>query len=181
MQSIEWRAIPGLEGRYEASSTGQIRSVDRVVHDEGGRNGGKRKRVFKGKPRKAFDDTRGYLGLSITVGGKNRRFKVHRLVAAAFHGPPPPFADACHNNGDRRDNRAENLRWDTRGGNLSDKAKHGTHYQAAKTHCDSGHEFTEDNTYRSPQGFRTCLTCRSERSRAYRARKAIARAASREE
>lgn len=35
---------------------------------------------------------------------------------------------------------------------------------AAKTHCDNGHEFTEANTYRAPRG-RGCRTCRNEAAR----------------
>lgn len=47
---------------------------------------------------------------------------------------------------------------------------------AAKTHCDYGHEFTEENTSRSSEGWRICIACRHERGRrneaARRARKA---------
>jgi hypothetical protein len=30
----------------------------------------------------------------------------------------------------------------------------------AKTHCNEGHEYTPENTYRNKKGHRTCLTCR---------------------
>ncbi|WP_415925441.1 HNH endonuclease [Streptomyces sp. ME19-01-6] len=36
----------------------------------------------------------------------------------------------------------------------------------AKTHCPSGHPYTEENTYRSPKGARVCRTCRSATQRA---------------
>lgn len=38
---------------------------------------------------------------------------------------------------------------------------------AAKTHCDNGHEFTDENTYINPEGHRTCRECRrvSDRKR----------------
>lgn len=52
-------------------------------------------------------------------------FQVHRLVLLAFVGPCPEGMEACHNNGDRRDNRLENLRWDTRRKNIQDREKHG--------------------------------------------------------
>lgn len=38
---------------------------------------------------------------------------------------------------------------------------------AVKTHCDSGHPFDADNTYVTPNGKRSCRTCRAEASRRY--------------
>ena len=32
-----------------------------------------------------------------------------------------------------------------------------------KTHCPQGHEFTSENTYTDPRGYRHCKTCRRER------------------
>jgi hypothetical protein len=49
---------------------------------------------------------------------------------------------------------------------------------ASKTHCDGGHELTEQNTYVSPptkahpRGCRHCRICKAEALRAHRARKA---------
>jgi len=40
---------------------------------------------------------------------------------------------------------------------------------ARKTHCDSGHEFTEANTYVDPDGGRECKTCRHNSSTAWMA------------
>lgn len=50
---------------------------------------------------------------------------------------------------------------------------------AAKTHCDHGHEFTPANTYRRPTGLanRECRTCRSARRLAHARRKSAARQA----
>jgi hypothetical protein len=42
-----------------------------------------------------------------------------------------------------------------------------TAFWAAQTHCIHGHEFTDENTYRSPKG-RHCRTCRREVSRRLR-------------
>jgi hypothetical protein len=35
--------------------------------------------------------------------------------------------EACHNNGEKQDNRLSNLRWDTKSANSLDSIKHGTH------------------------------------------------------
>lgn len=45
-------------------------------------------------------------------------------------------------------------------------------YQASKTHCPQGHEYTPENTYiRKSKYSRECRTCRVEASRLYRERK----------
>ncbi|MGO1563156.1 MAG: HNH endonuclease signature motif containing protein [Actinomycetaceae bacterium] len=85
---------------------------------------------------------------------------VHRLVLEAFIGPCPEGMEACHNNGNRTDNRLENLRWDTRLANAHDAIRHGTHPGAA-SHCPRGHELTAPNLTRSGvrKGRRRCLAC----------------------
>ena len=55
-----------------------------------------------------------------------RSVRVHRLVAEAFHGTPSPGAVTRHLNGDRLDNRAENLAWGTQSENWADSDLHGT-------------------------------------------------------
>jgi len=58
----------------------------------------------------------------------NRRsISVHILVCTAFHGPKPaPYYEVCHLNGNRSDNRAQNLAWGTPGDNARDRTLHGT-------------------------------------------------------
>ncbi|MEU5130018.1 HNH endonuclease signature motif containing protein [Streptomyces mobaraensis] len=46
--------------------------------------------------------------------------------------------------------------------------------RARQTHCLRGHEFTEDTTYRAPNGTRKCRVCGRERSR--RRRQGVTRA-----
>lgn len=50
-------------------------------------------------------------------------------------------------------------------------------HRAARTHCVSGHPFTDDNTHLRPNGTRQCIECRRLRSREYKARKRAASAA----
>lgn len=109
----EWRPIPSFPS-YEASSEGRVR---RVAPGMGARVG----RILR--PGRS---TGGYLKVVLSEGGVVRTRKVHQLVAEAFHGPRPDGMDTCHENGVRTDNRACNLRYDTRKGNFADKARHGT-------------------------------------------------------
>lgn len=68
----------------------------------------------------------GYECVSLRCNGKSIKAYVHRIVAESFLGPIPTGLDVCHNNGNRTDNRIDNLRFDTRKGNLADRKEHGT-------------------------------------------------------
>ena len=57
--------------------------------------------------------------------GENTKQSVHRLVLLAFRGEPKIGEVACHNNGDPKDCRLENLRWDSYSANVEDCRKHG--------------------------------------------------------
>lgn len=68
-----------------------------------------------------------YLGVTIRdASGKLQRRYVHRLICEAFHGPAPDGTNCCHNDGNRANNSADNLRWDTPANNNRDKIAHGT-------------------------------------------------------
>lgn len=52
---------------------------------------------------------------------------VHRLVALTYLPPPlPGQTDVCHNDGNKLNPSADNLRWDTHRANQMDMRKHGT-------------------------------------------------------
>lgn len=57
----------------------------------------------------------------------------------------------------------------SRNDNTLDQVKKGNHNNASKTHCDSGHEYTKENTYIRPRGkgrdCRECLRLRNKKSR----------------
>lgn len=52
---------------------------------------------------------KGYRRLCITVGGKQMHFMVHRIVWVAAHGPLEPGQQIDHLNGEKCDNRLDNL------------------------------------------------------------------------
>lgn len=74
-------------------------------------------------------EPRSYLAACLFTPSSPRRWKnyaIHRLVLETFVGPCPPGMYVCHNNGNPKDNRLENLRYDTPAGNSADMVKHGT-------------------------------------------------------
>ena len=102
-----------------------------------------------------------YVVLSLGRRGNYKNATVHSLIASAFIGPRPEGVDVMHKNGDRVDNRAENLAYGTRSENNHDKEKHGTDPQRNKTHCSRGHKLESPNLRVSLQkkGWRGCLSC----------------------
>ena len=70
-------------------------------------------------------DNCGYMHTTRRVNGKMIIVKPHRLVALAFH-PETHDKERCevdHINGDRTDNRAENIRWVTRSENRRNRSR----------------------------------------------------------
>lgn len=78
-----WRAIPGYEGFYEVSTTGQVRSIDRIIQH---RNGPLR---LRGRVLAQHPDGHGYLTVSMSRAGVRRTMRVHALVIHAFTSLSP--------------------------------------------------------------------------------------------
>jgi hypothetical protein len=154
MQSTEeWLPVRGYEGMYEVSNLGRVRSLQRAFL----RNS--HPITVKARILRLGSGKNGYLLAYLCRDGIRWTTTVHSLVIDAFSGPRPTGYDVCHENGDRHDNRAINLRYDTRSGNLLDQRTHGTNVNASKTHCKRGHEFTPENTTARSDGGRECRAC----------------------
>lgn len=143
----EWRPVPGFEETYEVSNQGRVRNR-------------KRGTVLKPRLKKGYNQSALH---------KNNRYThvgVHRLVAMAFHGPPPEGKPlALHKNGRPLDNRPENLYWGDYTENMQDRFKHGTDNRTLTTECRNGHKYTTENTYWSKHEHRSCQACRREHTR----------------
>lgn len=144
----EWRAVPGFE-QYEVSNLGRVRSW----------TSWKRGRLMALTP-----DPKGYIGVNLGAGNDRYR-RVNRLVLEAFVRPAMPGQVCRHLDGDKTNNRVENLCWGSISENNFDIVRHGLHRNARKTHCLRGHEFTDENTYRDSKGSRQCRECTRIRHR----------------
>jgi hypothetical protein len=152
----EWRPLIGYEATHEVSNMGRLRSVDRTIETTLG------PRRLRGKVLATFLGP--YEQTTITIDRKVGLVRVHVAVAAAFIGPRPEGAEVCHNDGDRANNAATNLRYDTHTANCQDTVQMGRNVLAVRTHCGHGHEFTPENTAirkdSAGQRARRCLTCK---------------------
>lgn len=113
-----WKDIPGYEGIYQASSYGNIRTC------EGKTTSNKRykvrhwkSRVLRGKGNNAKTGRR----VTLWKDGVGKDWLVARLVAITFLGAPPEGYTVNHIDGNRFNNRIDNLEWLS----LADNIRHG--------------------------------------------------------
>lgn len=113
-----WKLIEGTKHKYMVSDRGRVKS-------------------FWGghwKVLKPMLSVYGYVRAVLSMKtGRCKNWAVHRLVLEAFSGPPPLGYTGSHLNGNKVDNRIENLQWMTLKDNIALKIVHGTH-QVGETH-----------------------------------------------
>jgi hypothetical protein len=94
--------IPGYEGRYQATTSGDIFSL------------------LSNKFLKLGDDTYGYN--TCTLGGKT--YKAHKLIGMTFLENPNSYTQIDHINRNRKDNRVSNLKYVSSSENQSNKGSY---------------------------------------------------------
>ena len=96
-----WRWVVGYEGVYKVSSTGQ---VARWLPQ---------RNTYSGRILKLSLTNFGYLRVCLTKDGVPKKYFVHRLVAAAFLDEVPEKKFVNHIDGNKTNNRVENLEYVT--------------------------------------------------------------------
>ena len=119
LNSEEWRDVRGYEGLYQVSNFGRVKSF------------------YHNTPKIIYQSlhSMGYWRVCLVKNGKRKDVSVHRLVAQAFLPNPDNKPQVDHLNGDKRDNRVENLEWVTRKENIQRAIQMGLIKTGADSSC----------------------------------------------
>ena len=104
MSSCEYKPIPGWPG-YEVGSDGTVWSA---------KSGQRVPKIA------TYDSHRGYCFVHLWDRNTRKKFWIHTLVLVAFSGPRPDRYECHHLNGNKLDNRIDNLKWGTKRRNILD-------------------------------------------------------------
>jgi hypothetical protein len=121
LETEEWRPVVGHEGWYEVSNLGRIR---RTTPGPG---------TYPGRILKTGAGGTGYQPVRVEHEGKWTSGPVHRLVALAFLPPTTSErTEVDHKDGNKQNNRPDNLEWVTHGENMR---RWGERKRLARLHC----------------------------------------------
>ena len=88
-----WKDIEGYNGKYQVSNFGRVKSL------------------YTNKYRKHGYDKDKYHKIELYINGKYQSVKIHRLVAQYFIDNPNKYPEVNHIDGDKNNNRVDNLEW----------------------------------------------------------------------
>lgn len=111
-----WKDIKGLEGKYQISNLGRVKSLKRLTKYKDSEVRSHKERILKGGT-----TIWGYKVFQLCKGeGKKTyvRKSCHRLVAEAFIPNPKNKKTINHKDGDKLNNCLENLEWATYSENI---------------------------------------------------------------
>lgn len=95
-----WREIVGSNGDYAVSNQGRVKNTK------------------TGRILKPCIDHRGYGRVCLFTMDRDKRYRVHRLVAQAFIPNPYNLPQVNHKDGNKQNNTVENLEWITNEDNM---------------------------------------------------------------
>lgn len=121
-----WKDIPRYEGLYQASSLGNIRSLDRIITKKN-RWGGYTRELRKGRCLKPVKTNGDYIRVTLVDRNNSRKLiRVHCLIALTFIGNRPVNNVVRHLDGNPKNNNIYNLAYGTKRDNVIDMYRYGS-------------------------------------------------------
>ena len=125
-----WVDVKGYEGLYKVSNKGRIKSLARGYKNQYGEFGYK-KEFIKAQKISCFNkeekQKRGYYVVNLAKDNRGEWIRVHRLVAEAFIPDPEKKEEVNHKDGNKLNNKVNNLEWVTHQENCLHAWKTGLH------------------------------------------------------
>lgn len=117
-----WKDIEGYEGKYQVSNFGRVKTLPHTISYTN-RYGNTSYAVVPEKIRQpatsgSIARHSGYISVVLKSNNKSYRRYIHRLVAKAFIPNPSNKEQVNHKDGNKRNNRVDNLEWATPSENL---------------------------------------------------------------
>lgn len=119
-----WKPVVGYETFYEVSNLGRVMRLDKIITAKS-RWGGFRKFFVKGKILKGSNYGNNYRFIMLCKNGTTKAEMIHRIVATAFIPNIGNKPQVNHIDGNKQNNRVDNLEWVTRSENMIHAAQIG--------------------------------------------------------
>ena len=111
--SEQERWLPLIEGEYDISSHGRVKSLERTYINAIGQLMPLKQRILR-----PTLNSFGYLRISLNFDGAQKTEKIHRLVALVFLDNPNNLPEVNHKDGNKQNNCSSNLEWCDRPHNI---------------------------------------------------------------
>lgn len=135
-----WLDIPGYENIYQASNCGRIKSLQRMVNNNGGA------RFINERIMRPCLDYHGYYRLELSNLGIRRKYFVHQLIAVTFLPNPNNYKIINHKDGKKINNKPNNIEWC----DYSHNEKHSYRVLGKKPTCPGAGKFGIDSSQSKP-------------------------------
>jgi hypothetical protein len=133
-----WKNIPAYEGMYQVSNLGRVKTVAREV-----KNTAKSFRKLEEKIHTPCDNGNGYKYVTLSMSRVRSNYYIHRIVAEVFLCNCFELLEVNHIDGNKANNRVDNLEWCTRSENAKHAHKSGLNH-VLKGEANPGAKLTEE-------------------------------------
>ena len=106
-----WEDIKNYEGLYQASNLGRIRS--RYKYNSRSNNNANLSDKYKMIKPIQISRTNNYLKVSLVKNKKAKQIRVHKIIAETFIDNPYNKLEINHKDGNKHNNKVDNLEWCT--------------------------------------------------------------------